>query len=393
MTRRVVVVGGGVVGTAVAGALVGHADVEVTVLDRSPGAARGSTVLAPGFVGLYNDAAVLTDLARASAAVYDQAEAGFRRAGGLELATSQDGAREVERRASAAAATGLPVTVGTVEALPPAVADVVDTSRMVFAAHYPWDGVAVPAVLLDALRSTAQARGARFVAADVVAVEGRGGGHAVHTGDGEQLDADDIVLAGGVWGPSLAALVGLVLPLFPVSHPYVYASPDPTLVEGPFVRWPEHHVYARVHADRLGIGTYDHRPRPVAQDGLADGACLAWTSELDAAVSTAQQLLRPERRFAPDEKVHGVFAMTPDNLPLLGAHPTAPGIWIAQALWITHAAGAAAALAAAMTDSGHVPAELRVDRFDSVPRAELEQAALRLYRDIYANEVSADTPS
>ena len=69
------------------------------------------------------------------------------------------------------------------------------------------------------------------------------------------------------------------------------------------------------------------------------------------------------------------------------------GVWIAQALWITHAAGAAAALAAAMTDTGRVPPELRVGRFDGVMGPELEQAALRLYRDIYANDVAVDSPS
>lgn len=67
------------------------------------------------------------------------------------------------------------------------------------------------------------------------------------------------------------------------------------------------------------------------------------------------------------------------------------GVWTAQALWVTHAAGAARALRRAMADGEPLPAEVAVDRFgpfDDTSRDELRSAALRLYRDIYANETA-----
>jgi len=78
--------------------------------------------------------------------------------------------------------------------------------------------------------------------------------------------------------------------------------------------------------------------------------------------------------------------MTPDNLPFLGRHPAMPGLWVAQALWITHAAGAAARLADAMTGGGDLPLALDVNRFAGRPGDALQAAALGLYRDIYAHQ-------
>lgn len=70
--------GAGIVGISLAHALA-ERGADVTVLDRDPHEPKGSTAFAPGFVGLYNDVPILTELARDSAAVYDTAPRGFRR--------------------------------------------------------------------------------------------------------------------------------------------------------------------------------------------------------------------------------------------------------------------------------------------------------------------------
>ncbi|GAB7189898.1 hypothetical protein NUM3379_06040 [Kineococcus sp. NUM-3379] len=392
MARAVLIVGAGITGTCLARELAGRDGVDVTVLERDTAAPRGSTALAPGFVGLYNDAPVLTELARTSAAVYDEAGAGFGRAGGLELAVSGAGAAEVERRVEAAREAGLPARVLGASELPAPVAAFVDGAQVLAAGSFPDDGVADPSVLASALRAQAVARGARFLPGhEVAAVERRAGRWVLATEHGARLDADDVVLAGGVWGPALAALTGTDLPLFPVAHPYVYSAPAPHLGPGPFVRWPERHVYARVHTDRLGIGSYDHPPAPVDPHALTGGAGLPWDERFDDVITRARSLLRPASRLEPQQRVNGVFAMTPDNLPFLGPHPDLDGVWMAQALWVTHAAGAARALADAMTRQAPLPREVAVGRFgrpDGTSRGELRDAALRLYRDIYAHDTT-----
>ena len=389
LAREVVVIGGGIVGVSVARELAGRPDFRVTVIERDGGVPRGSTAFAPGFVGLYNDAPILMELAKASASVYRTAGVGFVRAGGLELATSEAGAEEVERRSHAARAAGLGSRMLASGELPEAIATFVDARRIVAAAHCVDDAVAEPSTVTAALRARAEAPGARFRSGRIAAIDSQDGRVVAVASTGERFIADDVVLAGGVWGASLADLTGLSLPLIPVAHPYVYSGENGSLGAGPFVRWPEHHVYARVHGNRLGIGSYDHRPVPVETNDLEDGAGLAWETAFDPVIDSAQQLLRLEARFEPKQRINGVFAMTPDNLPFLGRHPSMPGLWVAQAIWVTHGAGAAASLVDAMAGDGALPDELAVNRFAGQPADALRAAALRLYRDIYANESTA----
>ena len=163
---------------------------------------------------------------------------GLRPAGGLELATSDEGAEEAERRAGAARAAGLPARMLRAGALPGPVARFVDAGQVTAAACFPEDGVAVPAVLTAVLREQAEGNGARFLPGqDVTGIGHEAGAVVVTTASGGRFAADDVVLAGGVWGPSLAGLTGLDLPLFPVAHPYAYSAADPRLSPGHFVRW------------------------------------------------------------------------------------------------------------------------------------------------------------
>ena len=229
MTRKIVIVGGGITGVCLARELATVDGLQVTVVERDQAQLRGSTAFAPGFIGLYNSAAVLTDLARTSAEVYDAVGQGFERSGGLELSVSQSGTEEVERRVVAERDAGLPAHLITPARLPASVTHFVDAELIAAAGYFGADGVAVPTILTHALRTQADAAGATFLTGQaVVGVDTRGlEGHTVHLQDGTRLPADDVVLAGGIWGPALAELVDAYLPLFPVAHPYVYSGSSP----------------------------------------------------------------------------------------------------------------------------------------------------------------------
>jgi hypothetical protein len=84
-------------------------------------------------------------------------------------------------------------------------------------------------------------------------------------------------------------------------------------------------------------------------------------------------------------EIDGVFSMTPDNLPVLGPHPDHAGIWVAQAIWVTHVGGAASVLSRALLNDGPLMPELAIDRFNGQSPGTLRESARRLYRDIYAN--------
>lgn len=191
--------------------------------------------------------------------------------------------------------------------------------------------------------------------------------------------ADDVVIACGIWGLTVAALAGVAPPLTPVALPYVHGPPRPAVgdARGPFVRWPEQHVYARDHGDRDGFGSYDHRPIPIEPDDIGATAHRPWQpGSFDPAIQQAMQLLPPSSRFTPMSRLNGLFSMTADNLPLLGPTRHATGLWIAEAIWVTHAAGAAQALVQLMTGQEPTLAgidTLAPDRFDGQPREELPE--------------------
>ncbi|NDL59022.1 FAD-dependent oxidoreductase [Phytoactinopolyspora sp. XMNu-373] len=169
--REVVVVGAGIVGISLAHALATR-DIGVTVLDRDAQEPRGSTAYAPGFVGLYNDVPVLTRLGRESAAIYNAADGGFRRSGGLELATSDAGVAEVERRVEAARAAGLRAELLTAADIPSSVAAFVDTGLVLTAGHFVDDGSADVRALTRVLRRrrSLAARGCCVIAKSRVSI-------------------------------------------------------------------------------------------------------------------------------------------------------------------------------------------------------------------------------
>lgn len=163
MARRVLVVGAGITGVCLARELASVDGLEVTVVERDPAQPRGSTSFAPGFVGLYNSAAVLTELARTSAQIYDAAGEGFDRPGGLELSVSISGTEEIERRVVGAQEVGLPADFLTAAQLPASVTRFVDSTQVAAAGSFWADGVAVPTDLTRALRAQASAVGATFL--------------------------------------------------------------------------------------------------------------------------------------------------------------------------------------------------------------------------------------
>jgi hypothetical protein len=68
-------------------------------------------------------------------------------------------------------------------------------------------------------------------------------------------------------------MAGVSIPLVPLAHQYVKTTPVPALAgqntealeaSRPILRHQDRDLYFREHVDRIGIGSYAHRPMPVA---------------------------------------------------------------------------------------------------------------------------------
>jgi glycine cleavage system aminomethyltransferase T/glycine/D-amino acid oxidase-like deaminating enzyme len=366
--RKVVIIGAGIVGTSLADELTIRGWTDVTVLDRGPlFATGGSTSHAPGLVFQTNGSKTMTEFARYTVEKFVSLGA-FNTLGGLEIATTEERWTDLHRKAGWAQSWGIPGELIDVDACVE-MYPLLDAGKILGGFHTPTDGLARALRAANVQAERATSRGARFVGhqevVDVLDTDGRVSG--VRTASGEVFDADVVVSAAGFWGAELGRRVGLTVPLVPMAHQYAKTGqlaalrgenvrPDDACL--PILRHQDHDLYYREHGDRLGIGYYGHRPMPVDMRTLmadtADEAMpsmLPFTDEDFAPAWAASANLLPALGDSKvEEGFNGIFSFTPDGYSLMGEHRDLPGFWVAEAVWVTHSAGVAKAMAEWITD-------------------------------------------
>ncbi|AFM17838.1 glycine cleavage system T protein (aminomethyltransferase) [Mycolicibacterium chubuense NBB4] len=390
---HVVVIGAGIVGTSLADELTARGWTDVTVVDRGPlFATGGSTSHAPGLVFQTNPSKTMSAFARYTVEKFtalDHPEGwSFNPVGGLEVATTPERWADLHRKAGWAQAWGIDgrlLTPSECRRLHP----LVDERRILGGFHTPTDGLANALRAAEAQARRAEARGATLrphtevlgIVDDGARVTG------VRTADGV-IPADIVVCAAGFWGARLARQVGLVLPLVPMAHQYARTGQIPELVGRntafseaglPILRHQDRDLYFREHVDRLGIGSYSHRPMPVDMTTLlADTADEAMPSMLPfteedfaPAWMDAAELVPALQDSKVEEAFNGIFSFTPDGFSIMGEHRDLAGFWVAEAVWVTHSAGVARATAEWIVDGA--PSidthECDLYRFEDVARS------------------------
>ncbi|MGK3939244.1 FAD-dependent oxidoreductase [Streptomyces caeruleatus] len=383
---RVVIIGAGVVGAALADELSARGWTEVTVVDQGPlPATGGSSSHAPGLVFQANASKTMTELARYTVEKFCSLDVDgqpcFLQVGGLEVATTPERVTELHRRHGWLTAWGVESRILTadecVEKHP-----LVNRDRVLAGLHIPTDGLAKAVLAVEAQIRRATGRGVTFLARhevlDVLRTDGEVTGVRTDHGD---LAADIVVCCAGIWGPRIARMVGMNLPLTPLAHQLAWTGPVPALAGQteeavrPILRHQDADLYYRDRHDTLGIGFYGHRPMPVTADEIlsVDEAAgmpsvLKFTEDDFADAWTETRSLLPATREAKvEEGINGLFSFTTDGLPLLGESPDVKGFWVAEAVWVTHSAGVARAVAEWLVD-GHCSSfdlhECDVNRFE-----------------------------
>jgi dimethylglycine oxidase len=370
---RVVIIGAGIVGTNLADELTVRGWDRVTVLDQGPlPLTGGSSSHAPGLVFQTSPTKTMTKMASYTVEKFLSLDVDgewcFNQVGGLEVATTEQRLAELHRRQGWATSWGVngrvidPQECAKLHPL-------LDPDRILGGFHTETDGLAKAARVVVALTRRAQGRGAQFRGSTkVIGIEHSGGKVTGVTTTSGTVPADIVVSCGGFWGPDLGALIGMDVPLLPLAHQYVKTHQIPELVGRntelseagfPILRYQDQDLYFREHVDRLGIGSYAHRPMPVDMRELPDGeitaeampSMLTFTEEDFApAWEQSKQLLPCLQTATIESGFNGIFSFTPDGAPLIGESPDVAGFWIAEAVWVTHSAGVARAVAQLLTD-------------------------------------------
>jgi glycine cleavage system T protein len=350
-SARVVVVGAGIAGAGVAHHLAERGWEEIVVVDQGPlFETGGSTSHAPGLVFQHNASRTMTRLAQWTVEKLTALGA-FHPVGSIEVATTDERWAELDRRWARARGFGLEARLldpaQVAELLP-----LLDPETILGGLHVADDGIAKGVRAAQELcRHEAIAAFGDCEVTGLVIEGGRAVG--VQTTRGT-IRAEHVVIAAGIWGRELARLApGLNVPLVPVEHQLAYTAPLPELagetreVVHPILRHQDHAMYFRQVADGYAIGNYRHEPRLADPERPAE---LAFTvDDFASAREEAGRMLPALRDVEITRAFNGLMSFTPDGFPLLGESAAARGLWLAQAIWVTHSAGCGRALAELMT--------------------------------------------
>ncbi|MFG1604041.1 FAD-dependent oxidoreductase [Actinoplanes sp. NPDC049265] len=348
-SRKVVVVGAGIVGCALADELTLRGLTDVTVLEQGPlFATGGSSSHAPGLVFQTNPSRTMSRLAQYTVDKYVELGC-FDQVGSLEVATTPERLAELHRRHGFATSWGIParlLNASSSRRLYPLLGD-----SVLGGLHVPGDGLAraVPAGEAQALR--AQARGAVFHpysrVVSIAVEDGRVTG--VQTPDAF-FPADIVVSCAGFWGPSVGTLAQVQIPLLPMAHQYAHTSSvgtPPSVI----LRHQDQDLYFRAYDDgHLGVGSYLHEPMPIDVDAIEDSTLAFTPASFASSWDAARDLLPVLTGATVESGFNGVFSFTPDGFPLLGESPSVRGFWSAEAVWVTHSAGVGRAVAEWIVD-------------------------------------------
>ncbi|KAF7558509.1 hypothetical protein G7046_g5646 [Stylonectria norvegica] len=398
-TESVIIVGAGIVGSAIANFLSSSSiKREVTIVDRSIEHLVGSTGHAPGFIGQFNESEVLTRLAVNTVSEYTKIPGGFDAVGGLEIAFEAAGIDRLKQRREKATELGLQANMLSIQGARELAPQLVDDSRPGEVLHFATDGTANAATITSFYLEKAKEAGVQCLQGDVKRLlisSGRINGVEVQDGTTiSQLQADKVILATGIWAQHLCKELDFPMPVVPVGHPYSHGRiRQPNSFKQPFVRWPEHHVYARDHGDRYGMGTYDHRP--VHYKPTNDTAIGKWVPEFQEPLRIARSFLPRDSSvdFEDAESFNGIFSMTPDNMPLAGQVSSVQGLYLAVAVWVTHGAGTARFITELIDGSkvdDKTQKALDPERFRGQDLSLLEKQALDGYNEIYKTTEALD---
>jgi len=331
MARRIVIVGGGLMGLSAAFHLRGlDPAARVTVLERQALGAAASGASAAGVRVMGRDPAeralALESLARWPDLDRElEAPTGYRRGGGLRLALDDAAWAAAPAWVAEQRADGVPVELVDGDAARRLAPGIALACRG--GVHCALDGQADAMATVRAFAAAARRLGARVdegTGARGVVVE-NGRVIAVERGDGDRLTCDAAVVAAGAWTAGLLAPLGIRLPLETRPLQMLLTEPSPAALTPV-------------------LGAFDHR---LSLKQLDDGAYLiggGWPARvtdhaanryelLDESVKssleTARAVYPPLTGRALARGWAGLEAFTPDDLPVIGPVPGLDGLVIA----------------------------------------------------------------
>jgi glycine cleavage system aminomethyltransferase T/glycine/D-amino acid oxidase-like deaminating enzyme len=342
---RAVVVGGGITGTSVAYHLAKAGWQDVVLLEKDE-LTSGSTCHAAGLVTQFNPSPTMMRFRSYSIELYQELGV-FETVGSLRFASSGDQLKELQRGVSRARGIGLDVELVSADEAA-RLMPVISRESLYGAVWVPDDGHLDPHTATHALATAARRHGARVVTKRrVTGIRRSAKGVAAVETDAGPIETEVVVVAGGIWGPQLAAMAGAFVVSTPVDHQHaaLLAVPGHEMAHDmPCFRDPENLVYGKAEAGGMVLGGYELNPVARWIDGVP------WDhagTSLPPDQARFEPLLAGAARRFPFVHEAGIVklvchpdAMTPDAAPLVGPVPEVRGLYMAAGLSLNGFGGA-----------------------------------------------------
>ncbi|MBT4309142.1 MAG: FAD-binding oxidoreductase, partial [Anaerolineae bacterium] len=267
---QVVIVGGGIFGVNIAYHLAKLGWTDVILLEKDE-IASGATAHAAGLVTQFATSEILMQFRKYSIELYSELGL-FDHVGSLRVASSEVQLKELERSISKARAIGMDVEVISPEEAVK-ITPFISPKDLYGAVYLPQDGHLDPYITTTTMARHVKEMGVTIktgVRVTGIELSADGAVTQVNTDHGS-IKTELVVNAAGIWGPRVAAMVGVQIPTTPVDHQHIALKAIPRhefAHKTPCLRDPDNLVYMREEAGGLVIGGYEYNPRARWLDGV-----------------------------------------------------------------------------------------------------------------------------
>jgi glycine cleavage system aminomethyltransferase T/glycine/D-amino acid oxidase-like deaminating enzyme len=267
-TAKVVVIGGGVVGTSTAYHLAKFGWKNIILLERDQ-LTSGTTWHAAGLVSQLGPSAGITKIRKYSLELYKKLEkevdfsSGLKLNGALSIATTEGRWQELKRQATTAQLYDVDVKVldtNDVEKTYP----IINKKNILGGIFMPGDGQADPIGVTNLLAKAARKEGVKIFEQSpvekILKKNGRVTGVKVKN---KTIECEYVVLATGMWSRQIGEDMGFSIPLYPAEHFYVITEPIKELPKNiPVLRDFNDSLYLKEDAGKMLIGIFEGRSIP-----------------------------------------------------------------------------------------------------------------------------------
>ncbi len=263
---RVVVIGGGAIGTSVLYHLAKYGWQDVVLVEKHE-LTSGSTWLAAGNCSFFHSSYYCTRVNMKSIELYQKLEeetgqtTGWHTTGSIRTADNPDRMDELGYYYSMNRCLGLDVQ----KVSPQEIAKLhpmMQVEGLLGGLYWPDDGDVDPSGICQAMAISAKKKGAEiFTHTQVTGISQKPNDEwVVHTDKGD-ITCEVVVNAGGLWAPEVSAMAGVEIPSIAIEHTHILFEAIGAVEDRkqmlPLVRDPDRSIYVRQEMDSLILGMYE----------------------------------------------------------------------------------------------------------------------------------------